>query len=59
MVVLAEEDLVNHGRTPSRNGQASRSRSLLRIEDDTGRWAVIGADVSVGVPPTTPWRHEY
>ena len=25
--------------------------ALLRIADDRGRWAVIAADVSVGVPP--------
>ena len=33
--------------------------SLLRIEDDKGRWAVVAAAASVGVPPTTPGRHGY
>ena len=33
--------------------------SLLCIADDRVRWAVIAADTSVGVPPTTPWRHGY
>ena len=28
MVVVAEEDLINHGRATSKNGQASRCRHL-------------------------------
>ena len=47
-VVIAEEDLINHGKTTSRHGQASRS--LQRITNDTGRWVVIAADTYVGEP---------
>ena len=48
---VAEEDLVNHGRTISRNGWKAQSMSsLLRIADDRGRRAVIAADASFGVP---------
>ena len=46
MVVIAEEDLANHGRTTSRNGQASHCWTLPM----TGRWAVIAADAFVRVP---------
>ena len=30
--------------------------SSLRIADDRSRWAVITAEASIGVPPTTPWN---
>ena len=43
MVVVVEEDLVNHGRI----GQSMSS--LLRIADGRGRLTVIAADASVGV----------
>ena len=33
--------------------------SLMRIADDRGRFAVIAAAASVGVPPTTPGRLRY
>ena len=37
-----------------------QSMSLfLHIVDDRGRWAVIAADPSIGVPPTTPGVHGY
>ena len=48
MVVVADEDLVNHGRTTSRNDQSMSS--LLLIADDRSRWAVIAAVACVGVP---------
>ena len=51
MVVVAEEDLVNHGRTTSRNGQANRcrnccaSRMTKSMSSHRSR-----TDASVGVP---------
>ena len=33
--------------------------SLLRITDDISRWAATTAEVSAGVPPTTPELHRY
>ena len=48
MVVVAEEDLVNDGRTTSRNGQ-SVDVVIAAIVDDRGRWAVISTDASVAV----------
>ena len=47
MVVVAYEVLVNHGRTTSRNRQAS----LLCIADYRSRWAAITAEASVVVAP--------
>ena len=49
MVLVAEEDRVNHGGTILRNGQASRLSYLLRIADDRNRWAVIAAEASARV----------
>ena len=50
MVVITEEGLINQGKTTSKNRQASRCRHCCIIADDRGQWAVIAADVSVGVP---------
>ena len=55
MVVVAEEYRVNHGKTTSRNGQASHCRLLLRIAGDRSRWATIAVEASLEVPPLTPY----
>ena len=46
MICVADKDLVNHGRTTSRNGQISRCRYCFA--DDKDRWAIIAADASIG-----------
>ena len=51
MVVVAEEDFVNHGRENNVKEWTGQSMSsLLRIADDRGRWAVSAADTSGEVP---------
>ena len=51
MVVVAEEVLVNHGRTTSRTGQASHCRHYCtsRMSEVDGQWSHT-AVASVGVP---------
>ena len=49
MAVNAEKERINHGRTTSRDGKASRCRHCRGscIVYDRGRWAVIAAYASV------------
>ena len=50
IVVVAEADHVNHGRTNIKPRTGQSMSSLLRIADDIGQWATtIAADASVGV----------
>ena len=59
--------IILQGTVDGRRGRPRKSRKvnikvltgqsmspLLRIADDRGRWAIIAADASVGVPPTMP-----
>ena len=50
MVAVAEEDLVNHGEDNIKEWTGQSTSSFLCIGDDRGRWAVIAAEASVGVP---------
>ena len=55
MVFVAEDERVSHGRATSNNGQASRCChccASMRITE-VNRSAVVAADASVEVPPTT------
>ena len=51
MVVVAEEDLINHGRQHQGMDRPVDVVIAACISDDRGRWAVIAADASVGVSP--------
>ena len=46
-VVVAEKDLVNHGKTTIKEWTGQSMSSLLLIADDRSRWAAITAEASV------------
>ena len=54
MAFVGDEDLVNHGRTTSKNGHASRCRPCCASQTTEVDEAVTATDAYVGVPPTTP-----
>ena len=54
MVVIPEEDLVNHSRMTCRNGRASRCRCYALWMNGSHRCRCI-----CWCTPMTPWRNEY
>ena len=58
MVGVAEERPRKSWKDNIKEWTGQSVSSMLRITDDRGRWAVLAAETSVGVPPTLG-RHGY